>query len=77
MEARNRKCREKEAKSLLQELPYLNYRGDLASFHGQFNNVLHTELQTKRNLENLSSAKTRPSSYVFRQLTRARSPFIY
>ena len=42
-------------KSLLRELPYYNYRGSLILGHGQFNNLLDSELPTKRTLEKLPS----------------------
>lgn len=55
MQARRSKQQEKITKSLLKELPYFNFRGNLALYHSQFNNLLSSELPTKRNLEKLSS----------------------
>ena len=40
-------------KCTLRELPYFSYRGDVASFHGRFNNSLFGAKKSKRNLENL------------------------
>lgn len=42
-------------KSLLKEQPYFNFRGNLVLAHGQFNNSLHSELPTKRELDKLHS----------------------
>ena len=39
-------------KSLLKDLPYFNFRGNLALAHGQFNNSVNSELPTKRDLDN-------------------------
>ena len=42
-------------KSLLKDLPYFNFRGNLVLAHGQFNNSLNSELPTKRDLDKLRS----------------------
>ena len=42
-------------KSLLKDLPYFNFRGNLVLAHGQFNNSLNSELPTKRDLDKLHS----------------------
>ena len=39
----------------IQELPYFNFRGDLASYHGPFNNSLFNSGKTKKSLDKLSS----------------------
>jgi len=54
MKARSKKS-DKSNQSLLKELPYFNYRGDLATIHGQFNNSLNSLLKTRRNLDKLMS----------------------
>ena len=46
---------EKEMRCTLRELPYFGLRGNLASFHGQFNNNLSSSRKTKRNLEKMTS----------------------
>ena len=38
----------------LRELPYFGFRGDLVSYHGQFNNCLFSARKSERNLERLS-----------------------
>lgn len=55
MSNRRSKHEEKLSRSLLKELPYFSYRGYLPLYHGRFNNLLQTNLKTKRNLENLPS----------------------
>ena len=40
-------------KSLLKDLPYFNFTGNLVLAHGQFNNSLNSELPTKRDLDKL------------------------
>lgn len=45
---------DKNIRSILRELPYFDFRGDLASFHGQFNNCLSSAKKSKRNLESLT-----------------------
>ena len=42
-------------KSLLKDLSYFNFRGNLVLAHGQFNNSLKSELSTKRDLDKLHS----------------------
>ena len=49
------KQQQKLNKSLLKDLPYFNFRGNLALAHGQFNNSVNGELLTKRDLDNLHS----------------------
>ena len=55
MTQRKDKLRSKCLKALLQELPYFNFRGDLAAYHGPFNNSLLTSSKTKKSLDKLSS----------------------
>ena len=47
-------CVDKNIRCTLRELPYFDFRGDLASFHGQFKNCLSSAKKSKRNLERLS-----------------------
>ena len=49
------KQQQKLNKSLLKDLPYFNFRGNLVLAHGQFNNSLNSELPTKRDLDKLHS----------------------
>ena len=49
------KQQQKLNKSLLKDLPYFNFRGNLALAHGQFNNSVNSELPTKRDLDKLHS----------------------
>ena len=42
-------------KSLLKELPYHNFRGDLVQLHGQFNNSILASKTTRNNLHKLTS----------------------
>jgi len=42
-------------KSLFKELPYNNFRGDLAQLHGQFNNSGVASKTTRNNLHKLKS----------------------
>ena len=47
------KSEERLCKSLLRELPYFNYRGNLSAYLGKFTAISH--LKSKRNLEKLTS----------------------
>jgi hypothetical protein len=47
------KAEERVRESLLCELPYFNYRGDLASYLGQ--NACNNQIKSKRNLDKLTS----------------------
>ena len=42
-------------KSLFKQLPYNNFRGDLAQLHGQFNNSVLASKTTRNNLHKLTS----------------------
>ena len=53
MAAKNQRV-DKNSKCMLRKLPYFDFRGDLASFHGQFNNCLSSAKKSKRNLESLA-----------------------
>ena len=48
------KQQQRNTKALLKELPFYNFTGSLALYHGKFNNLLSSELPTKRNLESLT-----------------------
>ena len=52
---RRNKVQEKAQRSSLKELPYFTFRGNLALFHGQFNNSVSTTSQCRRHLDKLSS----------------------
>ena len=45
---------DKNIRCTLRELPYFDFRGDLASFHWQSNNCLSSAKKSNRNLESLS-----------------------
>lgn len=47
------KHQQKSNKALFKELPYFNLTGSLVLAHGQFNNLLYSELPTKRDLDKL------------------------
>jgi hypothetical protein len=47
------KSEERLCKSLLRELPYFNYRGNLSVYLGKFTGISH--LKSKRDLEKLTS----------------------
>jgi hypothetical protein len=47
------KSEERLCKSLLRELPYFNYMGNLSAYLGKFTAISH--LKSKRNLEKLTS----------------------
>ena len=49
------KQQQKLNKSLLKDLPYVNFRGNLVLAHGQFNNALNSEFPTKLDLDKLHS----------------------
>ena len=52
---RRNKVQEKAQRSTLKELPYFTFRGNLALFHGQFNNSVSTTSQlSKRKAKQLS-----------------------
>ena len=51
---RNKK-HEKVLRGLLKELPYFNCKGNLADFHGRFNNFLQSNICSKRYLDKLTS----------------------
>ena len=55
MTQRKEKLVSKSVKATLQELPYFNFRGDLAAYYGQFNNNYVSICQTKKSLDTLSS----------------------
>ena len=55
MKLRRNKTEEKARKLLLQELPYFNFRGNLALCHGQLNTSISTPCQSRRNLDKLTS----------------------
>ena len=42
-------------RGLLKELPYFNCKGNLADFHGRFNNLLQSNIRLKRYLDKLTS----------------------
>ena len=46
---------DKSRRSLLKELPYFSFGGDLSMIHGQFNNSFVTLCKTRRNFDKLSS----------------------
>ena len=49
------KSNEKISKSLLKELPYYAYKGRLENYHGRFNNLIGSNLLSKRSLNKLTS----------------------
>ena len=52
------KCNKHEERSrrdLFKELPYFNHRGTLLSCHGRFNNLLPSDIHSKRYLDKLTS----------------------
>ena len=55
MKLRRNKNEERAGKLLLKELPYFNFRGCLAQCHGQFNSSISDTVQTRRNLDKLTS----------------------
>lgn len=50
MKKQNTKQNARSLRSLLKELPYFNFTGDLSSHLGQFNNSISSDFQTKRRL---------------------------
>ena len=55
MKLRRNKNEERAGKLLLKELPYFDFRGCLAQCHGQFNSSISDTVQTRRNLDKLTS----------------------
>ena len=49
------KQHEKVLRGLLNELPYFNCKGNLADFHGRFNNLLQSNIRLKTYLYKLTS----------------------
>ena len=49
------KQHEKVLRDLLKELPYFTCKGNLADFHGRFNNLLQSNIRLKRHLDKLTS----------------------
>ena len=49
------KPHEKVLRGLLKELSYFNYYGNLADFHGHVNNLLQSNIRSKRYLDKLTS----------------------
>ena len=49
------KRHEKVLRGLLKELGYFNCKGNLADFHGRFNNLLQSNIRSKRYLDKLTS----------------------
>ena len=49
------KQHEKVLRDLLKELPYFNCRRNLGDFHGRFNNLLQSNIRSKRYLDKLTS----------------------
>ena len=49
------KQHEKAPRSLSKELPYFNCKGNLTDFHGRFNNLLQSNVLSKRYLDKLTS----------------------
>ena len=49
------KLQEKVLRGLLKELPYYNSKGNLADIHGRFNNLLQSNIRSKRYLDKLTS----------------------
>ena len=47
------KRHEKVLRGLLKELGYFNCKGNLADFHGRFNNLLQSNICSKRYLDNV------------------------
>ena len=52
---RRNKVYEKEMKCTLRELPYFGVRGDIATYHGRFNNSLFCSRKSKRSFESMRS----------------------
>ena len=55
MKLRRNKLEERANKLLFSELPYFNFRGNLAFYHGQFNNSIPADWRPRRNLDKLNS----------------------
>ena len=56
MKLRRNKSEERASKLLLSELPYFNFRGNLAFYHGQFNNSIPTDWWPRRSKISVSSS---------------------
>ena len=48
------KQHEKVLRDLLKELPYFNCKGNLVDNHGRFNNLLQSNIRSKRYLDKLT-----------------------
>ena len=55
MKLRRNKLEERANKLLFSELPYFNFRGNLAFYHGQFNNSIPADWRPRRNLDKSNS----------------------
>ena len=55
MKLRRDKTEERASKLLLRELPFFSFRGNLALYHGQFNNSISVDWWPRRNLDKLNS----------------------
>ena len=55
MKLRRNKSEERANKLLSSELPYFNFRGNLAFYHGQFNNLIPAYWRPRQNLDKLNS----------------------
>ena len=55
MKLRRNKTEERASKLLLCELPYFNFRGNLALYHEQSNNSISVDWWPRRNLDKLKS----------------------
>ena len=55
IKTKRNKQHEKVLRDLLKELPYFNCKGNLADFHGRFNNLLQSNIRSKRYLDKLTS----------------------
>ena len=55
IKTKRNKQHEKVLRDLLKELPYFNCKGNLADFHGRFNNLLQSNIRSKTYLDKLTS----------------------
>lgn len=55
MKLRSNKSEARAKKILFSELPYFDFRGNLAFYHGQFNNSVPADWRPRRNLDNLNN----------------------
>ena len=55
MKLRRNKSEERANKLLSSELPYFNFRGNFAFYHGQFNNSIPVDWRPRQNLDKLKS----------------------